>query len=115
HLCRHYCSRMGRLRRRFGPRDPWNDPGNPTKEQEMAEEMTSDETCPACGQALANAPAHKLDQYKDMKFALDGYLQPGESLHRNTLFDALYAFVPKDPELQVQVYNYEIKPGGFTP
>ena len=45
---------------------------------------------------------------------LGGYLQRGQSLHRNTLLDSLYAFVPKDPEVRVQIYNYEITPKGFT-
>lgn len=45
---------------------------------------------------------------------LSGFLKPGQTLHRNMLFDALYSVIPKDPELQVQIYNYEIASGGFT-
>lgn len=40
--------------------------------------------------------------------------KPGQALIRNLLFDALYEFVPKDPKARVQIYNYEIAPGGFT-
>lgn len=52
--------------------------------------------------------------HEDLKLRLEGFLQPGETLHRRTLFDELSSFVPKDPELRVQVYSYEIVPGGFT-
>lgn len=70
--------------------------------------------CPACGQPLEPGKVHALHAYKDMKLQLDGYLQPGQALHRNMLFDHLYAFAPKDPQVRVQLYNYEIAPGGFT-
>jgi quercetin dioxygenase-like cupin family protein len=71
-------------------------------------------TCPSCGQAIDDGKAHGLHEYKEMKLKLDGYLGPGEKLHRNMLFDTLYANVPKDPQVHVQMYNYEIAPGGFT-
>ena len=71
-------------------------------------------TCPSCGHAIDDGKAHGLHEYKEMKLKLDGYLGPGEKLHRNMLFDTLYASVPKDPQLHVQMYNYEIAPGGFT-
>jgi quercetin dioxygenase-like cupin family protein len=71
-------------------------------------------TCPSCGEPLGDGKAHGLHDYKEMKFKLDGYLQPGQSLHRNILFDAMYAAVPKDPEIRVTMYNYEIAPGAYT-
>jgi quercetin dioxygenase-like cupin family protein len=71
-------------------------------------------TCPSCGHALDEGKAHGFHDYKEMKLQLDGYLKPGEKLHRNMLFDSLYANVPKDPQLHVQFYNYEIAPKGFT-
>ena len=80
----------------------------------MTEEKAADLACPACGQALEGGKAHGLHDYKDMKLKLDGYLQPGQSLNRNMLFDVLYASAPKDPEVHVQFYNYEIAPGAFT-
>jgi quercetin dioxygenase-like cupin family protein len=55
------------------------------------------------------------DGFEELRYRLDGFLQPGESIHRHTLFDAIASFIPKDPELSVQVYSYEIVPGGFTP
>lgn len=55
------------------------------------------------------------DAFEDLTFRLDRWLQPGESIHRNLLFEELTSFIPKDPELRVQVYNYEVEPGGFTP
>ncbi len=70
--------------------------------------------CPACGQAIADGHPHATRGYKDLRMKLDGYLSPGQSLHRNMLFDAMYAHVPKDPNAHVQIYNYEISPGGFT-
>ncbi len=79
--------------------------------------MSQDQTplaCPHCGKPLGDGKPHGLHDYKGMKLQLDGYLKPGQSLHRNMLFDALYASVPKDPEVHVQMYNYEIAPGGFT-
>ena len=54
------------------------------------------------------------DQYKALRLQLDGYLKPGQELHRNVLFDQLYASIPKDPQVKVQIYNAEIAPGGYT-
>jgi quercetin dioxygenase-like cupin family protein len=70
--------------------------------------------CPTCGQPIAAGQPHARHGYSHLKMQLDGYLKPGQSLHRNMLFDALYEFFPKDSRAQVQVYNYEIAPGGFT-
>jgi quercetin dioxygenase-like cupin family protein len=56
----------------------------------------------------------KADDYKNLKLQLDGLVRPGEQFHRNMLFDALYASVPKDPQLKVQIYNAEIAPLGYT-
>lgn len=52
--------------------------------------------------------------YKDLKLKLDGLVPPGHGFHRNLLFDALYASLPRDPQVKVQIYNAEIVPGGFT-
>ena len=71
-------------------------------------------TCPSCGQALEGGKAHSIHDYKDMKLQLDGYLKPGEKLHRNMLFDTLYSSMPKESQAHVQFYNYEISPKGFT-
>jgi len=54
------------------------------------------------------------EKYQDLKLKLTGYTGPGHELHRNVLFDALHAAIPKDPELKIQVYNAEIAPGGYT-
>jgi hypothetical protein len=54
------------------------------------------------------------DKYKDLKLALDGFVPPGHAFHRNLLFDAMYASLPRDPNVKVQIYNAEIVPGGFT-
>jgi len=56
-------------------------------------------------------PAH---DYKNLKLKLDGLLKPGQQFFRNVLFDQLYASLPRDPEVRVQVYNAEIMPGGYT-
>ena len=58
--------------------------------------------------------ALKLDDDKHLKLQLDGLVKPGSGFFRNMLFDQLYASIPKDPEVKVQIYNAEIKPGGFT-
>src|SRR4029079_14264207 len=55
-----------------------------------------------------------VDSYKELKLRLDGYLKPGEQLCRNVLFDQLYASMPKEAQVQVQIYNAEIAPGGYT-
>jgi len=55
-----------------------------------------------------------IDACKDMKLPLQGYLKPGEQLHRNVLFDQLFSSLPRDPQVKVQIYNAEIAPGGFT-
>jgi quercetin dioxygenase-like cupin family protein len=54
------------------------------------------------------------DDYRNLRLQLDGLLKPGEQLHRNVLFDQLYASIPRDPAVKVQIYNAEIAPGGFT-
>jgi quercetin dioxygenase-like cupin family protein len=52
--------------------------------------------------------------YKDLKLKLDGLVPAGRGFFRNMLFDQLYASIPKDPNINVQIYNAEIVPGGFT-
>jgi len=54
------------------------------------------------------------DDDKELALRLSGYLKPGQGLFRNVLFDQLYASMPKDPEVKVQIYNAEIAPGGYT-
>ena len=56
----------------------------------------------------------KLDDYKDLKLKLDGLVPAGHGFHRNLLFDTLYASLPRDPQVKVQIYNAEIVPGGYT-
>ena len=36
------------------------------------------------------------------------------TLYRNVLLDTVYASLPRDPEVKVQIYNAEIAPGGYT-
>ena len=45
---------------------------------------------------------------------LDGLVPAGHGFFRNMLFDQLYASIPKDPNIKVQIYNAEIVPGGYT-
>ncbi len=54
------------------------------------------------------------DKYKDLKLALDGFTPPGKGFHRNLLMDMMYASLPRDANVKVQIYNAEIVPGGFT-
>jgi quercetin dioxygenase-like cupin family protein len=54
------------------------------------------------------------DKYKDLKLKLDGIVPPDRQFFRNLLLDQLYASLPRDPQVKVQVYNAEIVPGGFT-
>ena len=65
----------------------------------------------AAAQALTSA---SVGRYADLKLKLDGYLGPGEELNRNMLLDTLYASLPRDSQAKVQIYNYEIAPGGRT-
>jgi len=52
--------------------------------------------------------------YHELKLKLSGYTKPGQELFRNVLVDQLYASMPKDPQVKVQIYNAEIAPGGYT-
>src|SRR6185437_4133855 len=70
--------------------------------------------CPTCGKPIGAGEPYSAHGYRHLRMQLDGYLQPGQTLHRNMLFDALYEQLPRDPKAHVQVYNYEISPGGFT-
>ena len=54
------------------------------------------------------------NDYSDLKMKLSGFLRPGEQLYRHVLLDRLYASIPKDPEVQVLIYNAELAPGGYT-
>jgi quercetin dioxygenase-like cupin family protein len=58
--------------------------------------------------------SYSLDDHKALKLKLSGYVKPGQELFRNVLFDQLYASMPSEPEVKVQIYNAEIAPGGFT-
>jgi len=55
-----------------------------------------------------------IKDYKDLKLRLDGYTKPGQDLYRNILLDQLFASIPRDPEVRVQIYNAEIAPNGYT-
>jgi quercetin dioxygenase-like cupin family protein len=70
--------------------------------------------CPTCGQPIGAGEPHAAHGYRHLKMQLDGYLKAGQALNRNMLFDAMYEQIPKDPKAHVQIYNYEISPGGFT-
>ena len=59
-------------------------------------------------------PSHSPDDYKALKLKLSGYTKPGQELFRNVLFDQLYASMPADSPVKVQIYNAEIAAGGFT-
>lgn len=54
------------------------------------------------------------DNYKELKLQLDGFVPPGKGFHRNLLIDMMYASLPRDPNVKVQIYNAEIVPGGYT-
>ena len=54
------------------------------------------------------------DKYKDLKVQLDGFVPPGKGFHRNLLIDMMYASLPRDPNVKIQIYNAEIVPGGYT-
>lgn len=50
-----------------------------------------------------------------LRVQLTGILEEGQTFRRNLLLDKLYASLPRDPEARVQVYHWEVAPGGFTP
>jgi quercetin dioxygenase-like cupin family protein len=50
----------------------------------------------------------------NLKLQIEGLLPAGAQLYRNVLLDTLYASMPKDPQVKVQIYNAEIAPGGWT-
>ena len=52
--------------------------------------------------------------YRDLKLKLDGLLGAGEQHKRNLLLDGMYAFLPKEPEAKVLVFNAEIAPRSYT-
>ncbi len=41
---------------------------------------------------------HSPNDYKALKLQLDGMVPPGHGFHRNMLFDAMYASLPRDPQ-----------------
>jgi len=55
------------------------------------------------------------DQADDLRLKIAGLVPEGQGLHRNTLFDELFASLPRDPEAKVQIYSAEIVPLGYTP
>ena len=55
-----------------------------------------------------------IKDYKELKLQLEGLVPQGHGFHRNLLFDAVYASLPRDPQVKVQIYNAEIVPGGYT-
>lgn len=50
----------------------------------------------------------------ELKVKLEGLLGPGEPFRRFFLTDNIVANLPKDPNVRMQVYHYEIAPGAFT-
>ena len=50
----------------------------------------------------------------NFKLQIEGLLGEDEKFKRFVLFDQLYASLPRDPEARIQLYHYEIAPGGFT-
>ena len=63
---------------------------------------------------MTTSPAIKVSDYKDLKLQLDGFVPPGQGFHRNLLLETLYASLPRDPQVKVQIYNAEIVAGGFS-
>lgn len=59
--------------------------------------------------------AAPLKEYRDLQLQIAGLIPPGQELHRNLLFDQVYASIPKDAEARVQIYTAEISPMGYTP
>ena len=45
----------------------------------------------------------KTDNYKDLKLKLEGIVPTGHGFHRNLLLDCLYASLPRDPQVKVQI------------
>jgi quercetin dioxygenase-like cupin family protein len=56
----------------------------------------------------------ELDNYKELKLRLDGFLKPGEQHRRNLLLDSVYGSLPKDAQSKVLVFSAEVAPGGYT-
>ena len=42
--------------------------------------------------------------FKDLRLKLTGYTRPDQQLFRNVLFDRLFASMPKDPQVKVQIW-----------
>jgi len=57
---------------------------------------------------------HSFDNPEALKLRLSGYTNPGQQLFRNVLFDQLFASLPTESPVKVQIYNAEIAPGGYT-
>lgn len=52
---------------------------------------------------------------EDLRLKIAGLVPQGQGLHRNVLFEQLYASLPRDAEARIMVYTAEIVPGGYTP
>ena len=88
--------------------------GLPVTRKSKSTPANSPAICPTCGKALGAGQPHATHGFRHLKMQLDGFLKPGQAFHRNLLFDTLYEQLPKDPKAHVQIYHYEICPGGFT-
>jgi quercetin dioxygenase-like cupin family protein len=49
-----------------------------------------------------------------LKLQLSGYTTPDRPLVRNVLLESVCSWLPKDPAVNIQIYNAEIAPGGHT-
>ena len=56
----------------------------------------------------------QLDNYKELKLQLNGFLNPGEEHKRSVLLESVYSSLPRDPQAKVLVFSAEIVPGGYT-
>src|SRR5271155_513134 len=91
-------------------------PGAPARRLTPSRSLGCARACPNDSRQQEEETMQKLldDQHKDIKLQLQIQVPPGQQLHRNVLFDQLYASIPKDPEAKVQIYTAELAPKGWT-
>jgi quercetin dioxygenase-like cupin family protein len=58
--------------------------------------------------------AMQSDTSEELKLKLHGYTSASRTLARNVLFERACSFLPNNPTVNVQIYNAELAPGGYT-
>lgn len=51
---------------------------------------------------------------EELRMKIAGLVPAGDELYRNSIFEGVYASLPRDPEARIWIYSFEVLPGGYT-